>query len=460
MPESSPSGIAALLAAVRALPVWMLVGLALSGLGVLFLPTLAGIDPAGFRTHWGMWVWIETITFSILSVTRIVDAGISAYVAKRSDVENSRALRLFPEPHRCWWHHAKQQDDSYASQISMDIVASNVTDRPVRIVQARLASPRMKGGVLHADVSLPMAGSPYHSNKHAVPPHDTIRAALHIMIRGSLATQGKPVRVVVEIVDQLGSRYVLKVLLPTHDSRLPKVRIAKRLATKLRVFGILSGEQETASAAPESWQHGGKFDQVDVILNEERRSYAARGRQMGGLGSLNVTLQSEPNLGWTTQGNVPALLWPKDKAKRLDSPNVVTLLSLYDGLEDDAKRELEEYLLSHLNKLSRYADVGYFIFLALHRMQRTIDALMAARNHLSGDKVFGYSNLLGTLSALISHEHFDMNPSLYPQIQEALQGDKEHNFRLTEKINLARLENIAAGLRQAQSSAEPNPEPV
>ena len=181
---------------------------------------------------------------------------------------------------------------------------------------------------------------------------------------------------------------------------------------------------------------------------------------MGGLGSLNVSLQSEPNFGWTTQGNVPALLWPKDKAKRLDSPNLVTLLSLYDGLEDSARRELQEYLLSHLNKLSRYADVSYFTFLALHRMQRTIDALTAARRDLSGDKVFGYSNLLGTLSAVISHEHFDMDPNLYPQIQKALLGDEEHNFRLTEKINLARLEHIAAQLRQGRSPAEPHQEPA
>ena len=238
MPESSPSGFAALLGAVRALPVWMLVGLALSGLGVLFLPTIRGVDPAGFRAHWGVWVWVETITFSILSFTRIVDAGVSAYLTRRFDGENSRALRLFPEPHRCWWHHAKQQDDSYASQISMDIVASNVTDRPVRIVQARLASPRMRGDLLHADVSLPMAGSPYHSDEHPVPPHDTIRARLHILVRGSLGAQGKPVRVVVELVDQLGSTYILKVLLPTHDSRSPKVRIATRLATRLRAVGI------------------------------------------------------------------------------------------------------------------------------------------------------------------------------------------------------------------------------
>ena len=35
-------------------------------------------------------------------------------------------------------------------------------------------------------------------------------------------------------------------------------------------------------------------------------------------------------------------------------------------------------------------------------MDRTIDALTAARAHLAGDRVYGYSNLLGTLSAIVN----------------------------------------------------------
>jgi hypothetical protein len=59
--------------------------------------------------------------------------------------------------------------------------------------------------------------------------------------------------------------------------------------------------------------------------------------------------------------------------------------------------------------------------------------------YLAGDKVFGYSNLLGTLSAVVSHEHHDIDPRLYSLILDALAGDEEHDFWLKEKINLARL---------------------
>ena len=44
---------------------------------------------------------------------------------------------------------------------------------------------------------------------------------------------------------------------------------------------------------------------MDIILNEEKRSYKANGRSRGGLGSLNVGLQSEPDGGWTEEGRYP-----------------------------------------------------------------------------------------------------------------------------------------------------------
>jgi hypothetical protein len=188
-------------------------------------------------------------------------------------------------------------------------------------------------------------------------------------------------------------------------------------------------------APPAEWQHGGKFQKVDFILNEERRNYAANGRIRGGLGSLNVTLQSEPNSGWTEVGSVPSLLWDKRKAKHIESPNASRLIKLHAALSDAEKDDLERYLLS--------------------RMGQTIAGLQTARLHLAGDKVYGYSNLLGTLSAIVSHEHFQIERDLYPLMLEALAGDTENDFRLTEKINLARLQHLDAELGDGGSRTSP-----
>jgi hypothetical protein len=55
-----------------------------------------------------------------------------------------------------------------------------------------------------------------------------------------------------------------------------------------------------------------------------------------------------------------------------------------------------------------------FVFFALHSIGKTIDAVTIARRFLAGDKVYAYSSLLGTLSAIISREHYGTDPNLYP----------------------------------------------
>jgi hypothetical protein len=439
MSDVSPSSVGSFLSILRTLPVWMLSGLALAGYAVLFAPAFGGVDPTGFRHQWGIWFWIEALTFSILAVARGLDAGIASHRLRRDTARSRLPLRLIPLHQQCWWHLAKQQDDTFVSQIRLDVEAANLTDGPVRIVKVRLIRPKTKGEVLNADASLPLAGSPYHSNRHAVPPHDTVTAALHLMVRGALAQQGKSITVTLGITDQFGDEYRLKgILIRTHDPLLPKRTWKEVLAAGVRAIPLLRPKSQIDPPLPVVWQHGGEFQEADLILNEEKRAYAAHGRRVGGLGSLNIGLQSDPNLSGTTGGQVPSLLWDKAHAKVIDSPNVARLMKLHDT----GKENLEGYLLSHLHRSSPYADVGYAIFLALHRMDRTIDALAAARTHLSGDKVCGYSNLLGTFSAMISYEHFDIDPVLYLRILKTLEGDTEHNFKLGEKINEARLQHL------------------
>ena len=464
MPEISSGAVKEILSTVRKLPVWMLLGLALAGFAILFLPSFGGINLGQFRTQYGVWVWIEAVTFSILAVARSLDAGISAYLERRK-MAATRALRLVPLHHQCWWHLAEQQDRSLISQIRVDIEAANLSDQPVRIVKASLIRPKTKGELVHSDVSLPRAGSPYHSNQHAVPPHGAVTAALHLMVRGALARQGKPLRVTFGITDQFGDEYRLKrIVLKSTQPILPRRPWYRRLGHSFgRLFRFGSGRGDTLGEVqrlPMEWEHGGAHDEVDLILKEERRAYAACGRIRGGLGSLNVGLQSEPGFGGTTVGSVPTLLWDKAQVKPVDSPNLQRIVKLRDTLDSTEKEHLEQYLLSHLHRSSQYADVAYFVFLALHRMGRTVDALTSARCNLAGDTVYGYSNLLGTLAAVVSREHFAIDPALFPRIQKVLEGDTEHDFRLAEKINLARLQHLDFELSPRKSdSSRPSDAP-
>jgi hypothetical protein len=162
--------IAPLLSALRTLPLWILIGLALAGYAVLFAPAFDGINSEPFRQKWGVFVLIEAMGSTVLSLARIVDASIATYWDHRNAAEARRMLRFIPLHQQCWWHLAKQQDDSFVSQIRIDVQASNTSDRPVQIVNLRLLRPKRKHQPLHADVSLPKEGSPYHSHEHPVPP--------------------------------------------------------------------------------------------------------------------------------------------------------------------------------------------------------------------------------------------------------------------------------------------------
>lgn len=206
MSEVSPGTVATLLSALRTLPVWLLGGLALAGYAALFVPGFGGVDPGPFRTQWGVAVWIATLLFSILTVARGADSAIAVWRADRAAAEARRALRIVPRHRQRWWHLAKQQDDSYGSQIALDIEVANLTDHPVRIVKVSLVRPKPKGEVLHAEAMLPAIGSHYHSDRHAVPPHGTATASLHIMMRGALAPQGTTIVATISIIDQGLSR--------------------------------------------------------------------------------------------------------------------------------------------------------------------------------------------------------------------------------------------------------------
>ncbi len=355
------------------------------------------------------------------------------FIRSYKKAANARhVLRFVPLHSQRWWHLAKQPDESFCSQIALDVQVTNISSAPVRIVMVSLIKPKAK--ILHAVASLPVPGTHYHSFEQPVPPHRTTRAGIHIMARGKLAAQGSPICITLGFTDQYGQEYKLKnITIETRDKPIPKIKIKERIDSQPHKM---------------PWTYNPDIESVaicDAILKEEKRNYAAYGRSRGGLGSLNVGLQSEPNYGWTEVGNLPSLLWKKGDGKKISSPNLERLLRTYEALNYTDKDNLCQYLLSQLQKDSLFADVSYFVFLALHRIGRTIDALKTARTYLAGDKVYGYSNLLGTLSAVISHEHFEIEPNLYPQIIQELEGDQEYDFRLKEKINLAILEQLDVG---------------
>ena len=109
MPDVPSNVISSFLSTLRTLPLWLLGGLAIAGYAVLFLPAFGGIDPTGFRTQWGVWIWIGAVTFSILTLTRGLDLAVTGFHARRTAEQARRALQLVPRHQQCWWHLAQRR---------------------------------------------------------------------------------------------------------------------------------------------------------------------------------------------------------------------------------------------------------------------------------------------------------------------------------------------------------------
>ncbi len=66
-----------LAAALRVLPLWIFISLALSSFAILFLPTFGGADLREFRSHYSWIPWTLSVSMTIFAAVKICDESIS-----------------------------------------------------------------------------------------------------------------------------------------------------------------------------------------------------------------------------------------------------------------------------------------------------------------------------------------------------------------------------------------------
>jgi hypothetical protein len=286
-----------------------------------------------------------------------------------------------------------------------------------------------------------MQGSPYHDPNNPILPDQPVWASAHFMAKGQLAFQGDALRVAIELRDDRGEKYRSSRIKVMSQDQKEAPSIARRVMRlwrdeqgpkRLQLDGLdwdWSDQDPTASLK----------EPLELILAEEQRHYAAKGRREGKLGSLSTGLQSAPNLGWTKVGDVPELLWPKGQGEPVKSPTVDRILRLHEHADVAIRRAVEERLMTYLHRASPFNNVAYAIFLALHRLGRTRDALLKANNDLRGAPAFAHSNLLGCLAAVVSREHESLSLAQIDELRTCFPENEDTEFQLREKLTLARV---------------------
>lgn len=191
---------------MRAVPIWVLTGLAAAGYLVLFLPVTIGI---AFRDQYSGYIWTATLVCSALDVACIADRIIATVRAHMA----SRALRVVSTSVRRPWAVTPQQDGTVVTQFEIRAAVTNLTWRPVRIVHAFLVRPRPKNDVLNIVVSLSDERTDAMIN--AVPHYGTATATVFALVRRALGVPGRSLPVTIALIDQFGDRYTVRTQLPS-----------------------------------------------------------------------------------------------------------------------------------------------------------------------------------------------------------------------------------------------------
>ncbi|HXM92817.1 MAG TPA: hypothetical protein VOA64_00960 [Candidatus Dormibacteraeota bacterium] len=420
---------------LKDLPLWLLIGLAASAGVLLWIPPFAASLPPAIRPF----VVIAGVIFGVLAVVRATALLLERIPVWRAGRDERRRFHLTAEPQQSFWSSAKQSDDSIVTQVVARFVVKNRTEEPLALTHARLVKPRIRGEIVHEDVSVRAVdrniyGDAAHSG-HLIPPKMFLPASASVMVRGVPRRElGKQVRVKIGISDDEGREQFL-----TFDMRVLSAAASEPAKPSLEIVSSILNPVER---------------EVVTVLQAELARYEKCGRRVGGLGSVHLTIDGREMTGVGTDSWSPNS--PKNQSISanpdgcdLRSDNLDALMAFYNGLSATQKEQFASALLARMDGKA-YLPVTYFIVCVLWKIGRLKDALEKAKANLpQGEiKVFGLSNALMLLNGLLRYRHPDFANEMLDDIERFLVGLNEHPFQIPEKLAAIRTARLMAGRKE------------
>jgi hypothetical protein len=141
----------------------------------------------------------------IFAGCRAVTPVIQAFHAYRAASDARVRYVITPIEHQCFWHMAKQPDNSIVTQVSGHFLAKNRTDERLYLTTARLIRPKIRGKELPGILTMRALDSNMHGTAHVsghfIPPKATLPISITIMIRGTPRQKSGTMRAVIEFAD-------------------------------------------------------------------------------------------------------------------------------------------------------------------------------------------------------------------------------------------------------------------
>lgn len=409
--------------AVKDLPAWLFSAFAVASAILLFVPPVNAELPAQYRP----WLVMGLVLFGVLAAFKWVVVGFNALRASRADARARKTFHLTPIAQQCHWTVAKQPDGSMVTQIVANFAVKNQSASPVGLVGARVIKPKLRGEVIHGDITVrQQRGRMYgtaHVSDHRIAPGTTLPGQALMMIRGEpRGSSERDLNVTFGITDE--------------DGNEQRVTVRCRGLKRVEPFD---------AAAPVEALHG-IADPIEkdvaAVLQAEITRYEKNGRSRGGFGSFHMTHDGRSDL------QVPGDSWVMGTARNqeiaegaeqavIQSDGLEALLAIHARLQ--TADELERYanaLLSRLQEDRGYVRVAYLIVIALWKIGLLSEALNAAMFGLpeNDQRDFGMSNVLLLLNAMLRFQHFQFSDEALDAIERFVQGGGEHAFRIPQKI--------------------------
>jgi hypothetical protein len=413
---------AKVLEVLKDLPLWLLTGLAVSAGVLLLIPAFAASVPGVARP----WIIVAGVVFGVLAVARAIGALIQKLPAWKSSADRRRGFHLTAIPQQSHWSSAKQADDSIVTQVAAHLLVKNRTANPLGLARARLISPRIRGEIVHDDVSVRaldrnIYGTAAHSG-HVIPPDMSLPTSVHIMIRGVPRKKlGKQVRAIIGVTDDEG-----------HE---------QKVVVDMRVLSSSPEGTEMPPLEVVSSIYNPVEREVASVLQAELSRYDKCGRRVGGLGSIHLVINGREITGvgtdsWTPDSPKNQSISDNPTASELRSDNLEALIAFYGRLATNDERE--QFAVALLSRMDgkAYLRITYFIVCVLWKIGRLREALGTAKAKLpQGEiKVFGLSNALMLFNGLLRYRHSDFTNEMLDDMEKFLVGLKEHPFQIPEKI--------------------------
>lgn len=323
-------------------------------------------------------------------------------------------IRILPQMRGCWWGNG-----SVAGKPAMQVVGrwhvTNITGDNVRLLGARILKPKTEGHVLTRHPHENIFGS------YPILPGETTEVDSDFWVIPPMRKEGEDLKVSVVLIDQYGNEHKIKNVVFTG----PKPKEPNKEETPSEPIHSITDPIEKEIAA---------------VLKAETNRYKECGRRVGGLGSIQTTIQGKSYKGvgteWREADSPRNQTITEDESTiQISSDNAQALLNLHQKLKtDEEKGRYFDALFKRLDKNTEYAPVGYLILFVYFSHGKLDTALAGAVKNLQGDKAYGFSDFLRLLDALLKFRHSSFSSEDLDSIERSLTSVNEHAFRIEERL--------------------------